>query len=261
MRKQRFGPAIGFIIGMSALIAAYVGVACYTSQPDPDKICQGVTIDGMDVSGMTKDEAEKKIQSKLDSLASKSLEVDVNGKKVTATLEKLGYKCESGDVVEQALKLGKTGNIFSNYKEVRDLQLRHRNFSVAFTYSEAKVKKFVEKTCGKKCTKAKNSQIKMKQGSLVYTKEKQGVTLDVKKTTEKIHEALQKLNAEENNVIRVTAVVAVEQPKVTEETARQDRKFFHPVQCRKHQPVEKCGQCGQTDQWHRDLSGRNFFCP
>lgn len=70
MRKQRFGPAIGFIIGMSALIAAYVGVACYTSQPDPDKICQGVTIDGMDVSGMTKDEAEKKIQSKLDSLAS-----------------------------------------------------------------------------------------------------------------------------------------------------------------------------------------------
>ena len=25
MRKQRFGPAIGFIIGMSALIAAYVG--------------------------------------------------------------------------------------------------------------------------------------------------------------------------------------------------------------------------------------------
>ena len=42
----------------------------------------------------------------------------------------------------------------------------------------------------------------MKQGSLVYTKEKQGVTLDVKKTTEKIHEALQKLNAEENNVIR-----------------------------------------------------------
>ena len=220
MRKQRFGPAIGFIIGMSALIAAYVGVACYTSQPDPDKICQGVTIDGMDVSGKTKDEAEKKIQSKLDSLASKSLEVDVNGKKVTATLEKLGYKCESGDVVEQALKLGKTGNIFSNYKEVRDLQLRHRNFSVAFTYSEAKVKKFVEKTCGKKCTKAKNSQIKMKQGSLVYTKEKQGVTLDVKKTTEKIHEALQKLNAEENNVIRVTAVVAVEQPKVTEETAR-----------------------------------------
>lgn len=108
MRKQRFGPAIGFIIGMSALIAAYVGVACYTSQPDPDKICQGVTIDGMDVSGMTKDEAEKKIQSKLDSLASKSLEVDVNGKKVTATLGKLGYKCESGDVVEQALKLGKT---------------------------------------------------------------------------------------------------------------------------------------------------------
>ena len=145
MRKQRFGPAIGFIIGMSALIAAYVGVACYTIQPDPDKICQGVTIDGMDVSGMTKDEAEKKIQSKLDSLASKSLEVDVNGKKVTATLEKLGYKCESGDVVEQALKLGKTGNIFSNYKEVRDLQLRHRNFSVAFTYSEAKVKKFVER--------------------------------------------------------------------------------------------------------------------
>ena len=96
MRKQRFGPAIGFIIGMSALIAAYVGEACYTSQPDPDKICQGVTIDGMDVSGMTKDEAEKKIQSKLDSLASKSLEVDVNGKRLLRLWKNLDINAKAG---------------------------------------------------------------------------------------------------------------------------------------------------------------------
>ena len=91
---------------------------------------------------------------------------------------------------------------FSNYKEVRDITAQAQKFfHLPLLIPRPRLKKFVEKTCGKKCTKAKNSQIKMKQGSMVYTKEKQGVTLDVKKTTEKIHEALQKLNAEENNVI------------------------------------------------------------
>lgn len=217
MRKQRFGPAFLVIGIMFALIGAYVYYAYNKAKPDDNKICNGVYIESIDVSGMTREEAEAAVLEYASKLGTRILEVDVNGEKVRSTLSAIGYKCSAKEAIDQAIAQGKTGNVFSNYARLREIEEEHVVYNLKFTYSEKKLKKFVSGDCGDKCQKAKNSKIKMSNGKLVYTEAREGVTIDVDKTVSGIKEALSK--QEEAEVVQVEAVITLEQPTVTKEEA------------------------------------------
>ena len=86
-QKQRFGPAFLVLGAMFVLIAAYIVGAYQMARPAEDRICKGVKIETVDVSGMTEEEAHIAVDGFITGLAGRTLEVDVNGKKVTTSME------------------------------------------------------------------------------------------------------------------------------------------------------------------------------
>lgn len=216
-RKQNFLPAIIVIVIMVILIGGYAVGTCMAARPGADEICEGVFIDKVDAGGMTREEAQTALEDHVGRLAERSLEVDVNGEPVSATLADIGYSCEIGDVITQALQVGKGGNLFSNYSEIKKVAEEKKVFPLSFSYSEKKLNNFVKNKCGDKCTNAKNAKIKMKNGELTYTEAKQGVSIDVDATVEAIKAALQE--QEEEDTVVVEAVVTVQEPKVTKDLA------------------------------------------
>ncbi len=216
-KKQNLLPAIIVIVIMILLIGAYVVGTYMVSRPDADEICEGVYIDKVNVSGMTKEAAQEAVEKHVGKLAGRSLKVDVNGEVVTATLADIGYTCEIGNVITQAIQVGKEGNMFSNYAEIKKVSAEKKVFPLQFSYSEKKLNHFVKNKCGKKCTNAKNARIKMKNGELTYTEAKQGVSIDVDTTVEAIKTALQE--QEEEQTVVVQAEVIVQEPKVTKDLA------------------------------------------
>ena len=54
------------------------------------------------MGGMSEDEARTAVTQYRDEYLRRTVEVDVNGKTVSATLEQLGYNCEIGDVVAKS---------------------------------------------------------------------------------------------------------------------------------------------------------------
>ncbi len=217
MRKQRFGPAFLVLGIMFLMIAAYVVWAYESVKPASDKICNGVYIDNINISGMTKEEAGKVLQAHIEKLTAQTLEVDVNGQIVSTTLGALGYKGDAGDAIEQALRVGKEGGLFSNYAHIKAVEAENVVFPLEFSYSEKKVKKFVKNQCGKKCTNAVDAKIKMKNGKLVYTESKDGVTIDTDATIKSIQEALR--TQEDTGPIRVSATVLLQKATVDRELA------------------------------------------
>lgn len=216
-RKQSFLPAIIVIAVMLILIVSYVIGAYRHIKPADGEICQGVFIDEVDVGGMSGEEARAALDAHVDKLAARSLEVDVNGETVTTTLAEIGYACEKEKVIEEAMQIGKEGNMFSNYAEIKKVAAEHKVFPLSFSYSEKKLNKFVKNQCGKKCRNAQNAKIKMKNGVLTYTEAKQGVSIDVDTTVMAIKAALQE--QEETKTVVVKAEVKVQEPKVTKELA------------------------------------------
>lgn len=217
MRKQRFGPAFLVLGIMFALIGAYVCFAYNKAKPDDNIICPGVYIETLHVGGMTREQAEAAVLEYASRLGSRTLEIDVNGDKVMSTLAAIGFSCSAKEAIEQAVVQGKSGNILTNYARLREIQKNHVVLDLSFSYSDKKLKKFVSETCGNKCKKAKNSKIKMRNGTLFYTEAREGVTIDVEKTITGIKTALRE--QEDAEVVKVEAVVVLEQPTVTKEEA------------------------------------------
>lgn len=222
-QKQSFLPAFLVIVIMGILIASYVFVAYARVKPDADRICQGVFADEVELSGMTADEARNVLNEHIARLSRRTLTVDVNGKVVSTTLADLGYASELEPVIEEALKIGKEGSMFANYARLREVAAEHKVFELAGNYSEKKLKSFVEKKCASKCTKAKNSKISMENGTLVYSKSRQGETLDVESTVQRIQTALAEQVEAAEAEVKVQAVVTVKEPDVSKKLASRCR--------------------------------------
>lgn len=211
-RRARKGPAFLVIFIMLLIISAYVYGAYQMVKPADHIICDGVFVDSIDLSGMTRDEAVQAVLQYSNQHMKRTLEVDVNGEKVSITLDKLGYQSEANDFVDQALQVGKGSNPFANYVEIREAADHPYVFDLKFHCLDKEIRSFVKKECTKKCTKAKNSKIKMEAGKLVYTSDREGSSLNVDTTVERIRKEVEK--QENTDIIRVKADVKIQKPSV-----------------------------------------------
>ena len=109
MKKQRFAPAVFVILVMLLLIVGYVTFMYMGNKPAENVICEGVYVESINVSGMTKEQAKEAVQTHVTKLSERLLEVDVNGKIVNTTLSALGFGCDTDKLIEQAFPWGKMG--------------------------------------------------------------------------------------------------------------------------------------------------------
>ena len=138
-QQQRFLPAFIVIMIMAVLIASYVMAAYAMVKPDEDRICNGVYADEIDLSGMTAQEAQNVLNAHIAKLSQRTLTVDINGKLVSTPLAELGYACESGPVIEKALKIGKEGSLFENYARIKKVAAEHVVYTLTENYSDEKL--------------------------------------------------------------------------------------------------------------------------
>ena len=217
MNKARKGPAFLVIFLMLLLIAAYIYAAYQTVKPARGLICNGVFVETVNVGGMSEDEARTAVAQYRDEYLQRTVEVDVNGKTVSATLEQLGYNCEVGDVIAKAMQVGKDGNPFTNYAKIREIATTPLVYKLKYDAKEKKIRTFVNKKCKKKCAKAKNAKVKRENGTFVYTDAKEGSTIDVNSTAAQIKKAVEQ--AKSGDTIRVKADVTIQEPTVTKDLA------------------------------------------
>ena len=144
-KKPHILPALIVFIIMAMISGIYALVFLMQHTPDKNRIIEGVYVYGINISGMTAEEAQAAIEQYTNGKSARTLTVDVNGKKVQTTLEELEFHAEENDTVEKAMSLGKTGSFLENYREVNRIKEEHVNYTLSYTYSEKKVKKFVKK--------------------------------------------------------------------------------------------------------------------
>ena len=218
MRKVRILPAFIVIFLMFGMIAAYTFFSYQSMCPKEGTICEGVTVEHVAVGGMTKEQAAEAVRQETEKRGRQVLEMDVNGQAVMTTLAEVGYTFSAEGFLDEALKVGRKGNMIENYREIKQARKNGISFGIDSQMDVKVLKKFVKKKCKKLCTSAQNAQISMQNGELVYTDSKEGITLDVDETVERIQEAVNE-SKDDTSVIHVSAKTAVEKPKISKEMA------------------------------------------
>lgn len=182
---------------------------------EDETITKGVYIDSVDIGGLTKEEAEQAVETYVDTLKQKTVTIDIDGEKESVLVGDLGFAYKENNFIEEALKIGKTGNLIEQYKELKDTQENNLSYQLEFSIDDEKLKDFTKKKLTSHNVKAVNATITRKDGEFVYTDETVGQKLDTETTMASIKDAV--LSGWTGEDINLTAKINKVNPKYTRE--------------------------------------------
>lgn len=202
------------VLGVTAL-AMYTLSAKNIVKEWENKIYPGVTVQGVNVGGMTKEEAKEKL--------TETLEKDIGSKKLTLEIEDKQYELIYSDIipkydldesVEQAYKFGKENGILKKYMAIKYGEKAKSEISSGFSYDEEKLKEYEVKLQANVNQPAKDASITINDKNIEVNPEVEGKTLNLDTLDQKLKENI-------NGNINSTDVVKIDmestKPRVTKE--------------------------------------------
>jgi lipoprotein-anchoring transpeptidase ErfK/SrfK len=197
--------AVVLLILIGGAVAAYA----YDSSRE-DLIAEGVTIAGVDVGGMNRDEARALVRRELQEPLEQPISV-VRGKtRFNLSAEDAGVKADVGGMVDEALRASRDGSIFS--RVARDVTGGEEDVQVPprVSYSSAAVEQLVERVEKKLNRPARDAEVSFP--SLEKVEEQKGRRVKAAVLEQRVAQALTVPGVER----RVRAPVRIIKPKVTQ---------------------------------------------
>ena len=100
------------------------------------KIADGVYIGNVYVGGMTEEEAVDAISAYAQSVDDAVLTLNANGKSVEVSAQELGITFQNTNAVQEALAVGRNGNLIKRYKDKKDLEHGSKVFETSIRLNE-----------------------------------------------------------------------------------------------------------------------------
>lgn len=205
-------------LSLLLLFSVFIGLglnAYVSAETEDDVICAGVYIDTVDVSNMTATQAKEAVDQYLSELTKTEITIKIDDAQVKTSIGDLGFECAENEYIENALKVGKSGNLIKRYKELKDIEKDQLVFQLEFTFDDEKVKTLVEKECSAFDVKPVNATLTRSGGDFVITNETVGRKVVKEETIEKIKNSIT-VDWDHNNIV-VEASVVEDAPEFTSE--------------------------------------------
>lgn len=203
----------GLILTVGAALFLAAGAPALADETDA--ISKNVYIGGVNVSGMTEEQATKAVEEKLGKGTGGNYTVKIGDETTTATAENFGMEWTNREVVHEAMEVAKGGNLIKQYKDKKDLQVEPKNFEVAYAPNEQAVKTYVEKLAEEYNRDAEEGDITFANGYPEVTGGETGIAVNVDQSVSSIMKAL------EGDGTELTVVAEVQKPSVTKEELSQ----------------------------------------
>ncbi|RHW05189.1 hypothetical protein DXA90_00620 [Clostridiaceae bacterium OF09-1] len=156
-----------------------------------ETILKGVSIDKLDVSGMTREEALAALESYEKNLGGQSIKLGIGDNVIEAKLSDLGVTFDNEDLVDEAIGVGHAGNIVKRYKDQKDLQHSGKTFPLSWQTNEDTVRTYVENSCTKYDKKAQNASLTRENGAFNFVAGTEGLELNVDSAVRTISDYLE----------------------------------------------------------------------
>ena len=155
-----------------------------------DRILPGISVAGVDVGDMTRDEAIRAVQERADLTLTDDLVVSAAGYSWTVTPEALGTTADVEAVVARAFAVSDDISLFSRLNH----RLRHipveETFELEFAYDGTAVEDFVRQAYAVVALPAVNARFELVQDELVTRRSSEGRELKAQLATQRILKAL-----------------------------------------------------------------------
>lgn len=144
---------------------------------DNETIFSGISVQGIDVSNLTIDEAKKKVSSIIGNHISEEISLQHNDFQTVILPEQFGVSFDVDNAVEQAYYIGKSDNLIKNNYTILSLLLKNYNISPSINYDEDLLNSLIDSINAQLPDRVVNPGYSIDETNLVITSGKDGILI------------------------------------------------------------------------------------
>lgn len=202
-------------MGIMLALLVIVKVSANAEKKETDTIPERVYVGEISVGGMTQEDATQAVEAYVAGLEDKKIVLQAGENELEVTAGDVGISWGNPEIVEEAVGLGKSGNLISRYKAMKDLENEDKVYQIAYNIDKEKVVKVLEDNEAVLNTKAVDAGLERVDGSFNIIPGSQGVTVNVEESLNIIEAYF--VQKWDGNDATVELVAEVVEPKGTEE--------------------------------------------
>lgn len=213
-RKKKIAlMAAGTLVLIICGLAAYLVAVNGTVKKWDEKIYPGVTVQNLNIGGMTKEEAKVKLKEAFEGeIDNKVLPINIEGKTFELKYSDISPSYDIEGTVDEAFNCGKDSGLLEKYLMIKGK--KQNEIGLAFSYDQDKLKEFEEKVIKEVNQEPVNASVKIVEGKVQVEPEQDGIGVDIDVLDSKIREAL---NGNINSENEVDIEAEVTKAKITAE--------------------------------------------
>ena len=181
-------------IGIVALITIIFSTIFALININNDKIISGVGIQGIDVSGLSQEEAKAKIEEIFNEKQKKDILLKYNEYETNVNPEVIETKYDLDKAVKEAISVGKNSNIIVNNYNILFALVAKKNIIVDMTINEETLKNNIEEMNIDLPGAVREPSYVIEEDKLIITKGQEGIKINTEDLTEKIKNSLNDIN-------------------------------------------------------------------
>ncbi len=191
-----------------------------TTMGNSNTVSEGVYIGSVDVSGKTAEEAKQAVEAYVEELKGLTVVFHImDGNQIEVAVGDMGLQWTNPDAVQDAVALGKKGNIVQRYKALQDLRHKNKVFDLAYDFDKESIRQILSEQCGEYNTEAKDATLTRVNGVFSVTPGESGRVVDEEASLNQIYDYM--MNEWDFGDASVDMVVKVQEPRGSEEELAQ----------------------------------------
>jgi lipoprotein-anchoring transpeptidase ErfK/SrfK len=197
---------------MIAILLVGAGSLYAYDRSNRERIAEGVTVNGVDVGGLTPERARAKLRATLLDPLNRPVTVRYEGRRFTLTPERARIAIDIDGSVDRALARTREGSMFARvWREVRGERLDAR-VAAKVSWSRAAVRRLVDRVQERLTIEPRDASLDLETGAVDPTPAREGRAVKVRRLRRDVEREL--LDDGESRSVRVRTEVV--EPKVTD---------------------------------------------
>lgn len=185
-----------------------------------DTYFTGVHIETVDLSGLTRSEAEERFEDYWDSLLKTEVDVKIGEDTEKMTLESLGLTLVNSDILAKAYDLGRNENIFKDFLLIKKMEKEPKVLKLEVDLASEQAEKYLKEKTKSYEHKKKNAKITRKNGEFIVKDEINGLAIDYEDSLNKLYDKVQN-DWTDREAFSFEMTVSIDKPEYTAEMMSQ----------------------------------------
>ena len=160
-----------------AILVGIISTVFALINRDNETIFSGISVQGIDVSNLTIDEAKRKVSSIIGNHISEEISLQHNDFQTVILPEQFGVSFDVDSAVEQAYYIGKSDSLIKNNYTILSLLLKNYNISPSINYDEDLLNSLIDSINAQLPDRVVNSGYSIDGTNLIITSGKDGILI------------------------------------------------------------------------------------